>query len=137
MLNNVHQSLRDDGLLLIFQPEAEGQYVEVLIDDRVVFREQQKQPDFTRFVGATKSAIDHVLQEGLFARTNELLLPDQHSYESVDAWVENEGLEDPLTPDDNREVETMAARIRDLVKAREHSVLVTCEEYTVLLHKCD
>ena len=73
--------------------------------------------------------MDTVVEEGLFAVVDEVVLPDFDCYESVDEWTEDGFLFD------GEEASDVAARIRDLVKDRQHKVKLYGDEYTLLLRK--
>ena len=129
VLDKIYRSLRTPGFLLMIQPHTSTQRVEVESQGSTIFKENLYGPNFSGNLAATRTALDTVVEDGLFAVVDEVVLPDFDCYESVDEWTKDGFLFD------GEEASGVASRIRGLVKDRQHKVKLFGNEYTVLLRK--
>ena len=136
VLKKIHRALRPGGGVLIIPPAAQASIVAVEIAGSVEFCKEFKGPNFRRYLTANGEAIRRAVDEGLFAIDTEGTTPGEglyhcRSYGSVDEWIADH----QSFCEDVQEVETMSARIHDMVGPRTHRVLEYYREYRALLRK--
>jgi hypothetical protein len=132
----VNKSLRDNSILLILQPAQENSIVQVETDIGIEFSEELIEPNFQRYLNATREAIFNVVMKGLFEIECEATTPEEgtyhcNEYDSIDEWKEDE----QIFSADLAELNAMHDRIQKLIDGRKHRILIFWREYKVLLRK--
>ena len=141
LLHTVHQSLRSDGLLMLFQPDAAYKVVELTVaeltvDESVLLKEEIEESNFMEYLLATHTVIQEVQSAGLFVKEKEMTVPvdgtyNYHDFGTIDMWEKDYGW---LT-DDPDALMVFADRMRKLANGREHHVRSYSRDYEVLLRK--
>ena len=136
VLRRVHRSLRTNGSLLIVQPARENTIVQLVVGGNVEFCEELEEPNFDKYLEATGLSIRSVLAERLFVLEAEATTPDEdlyhcRDYDSLDDWVEDHR---PFC-EDLEAFDGVSARIRNLVRGREHRIRKLWREDKILLCK--
>ena len=136
VLRKVHKSLRTDGSLLIIQPAPVNAIIELAIKGNVEFSEELKEPNFDKYLEATRISIHNVLTEQLFVIEHEATTPDEglyhcNEYNSLDEWIEAHR----PSCEDLEAFDEMSAKIRNLARGRDHRISKYWREYKILLRK--
>ena len=131
VLRKIHGSLKASGFLLIVQPAPVKTIIQLEIDGKIEFNEEFEEPNFCQYLKATSVAVINVVEEKLFTKENEAIIPACNEYDSIDEWVEDHK---PFCEDLDAFV-AMSAKIRDMANGRAHRVLEYWREYQVLLSK--
>jgi hypothetical protein len=137
VLRSIHQSLRAGGCLLVIQPAPGNALIEVEIGGDVKFSHELEEPNFLRYLEATKVSIGNAVGEGLYVIEDEGTTPDEglyhcSEYSSLDEWI----LDRKPFCEDWDAFHAMSATIRELVGREEHRILEYYREHTVLLRRC-
>ena len=136
VLRKVHKSLKTNGHLLIIQPAAVNAIIQLEIAGNVEFSEELQEPNFNKHLEFTRDSIRNVLAEQLFVIDQEAITPDEgfyhcREYQSLDEWVEDHR---PFCRD-LEEFDQISARIKNLVRGREHRILEYWRGYKIRLQK--
>jgi len=136
VLRKVRNVLKPKGSVLIIQPSIENPIVEVEFNGEIVFREETNEKVFRSYLRATKEAIDRSIQEGLFEKVNEVIIPGETTchcdrYDSIYDWFEDSR----RYCEDIEELDAITERIKLLVLDQKHKVREYWREYNLLLQK--
>ena len=136
ILEKVHKSLKKDGFILIIQPADSTSFVQLEIGGRVELREEFPEPNFAKYLRATHSAMNRVVQDHLFEVVAEVTLPagDDYlcdEYNSIAAWRSDY---EPFC-EDLEVFNGLATRMQTIAGNRAHIVKQLSKEHQMLLTK--
>lgn len=131
----MHRALRAGGLLLIFQPARAGKYMEVQIGDEPRFRDQAADLEFGHTLEVTREAMTAVVEGGLFAVAEEMITPGRDAYDSLDDWLGDRDLDDPMASDATKETARLVTRLRRRIRESDHKIWALRQEYSVLMRR--
>ena len=137
VLKKIHETLRDHGVVLILQPAMGNAIVELIVDGVVKLNEELQEPNFKRFLRATKSAIEVAVAEELFAVEGEVIVPADENYslvdeyESIDKWFFDH---EPFC-EDWGEMKQLADKLHTVTNGKPHLVRCYWRENRMLLRK--
>ncbi len=136
MLGQIHQSLRDNGIVLIVQPAIDDPIVKVEIEGQVVFSEETDEKIFRRYLHATEKAIHQSVTNGLFELVEKAITPADDSYHCNEYESKREWEEDRLQfCEDLEALVTISEKIDEIVKDRTHKVFEYWKGHQVHLRK--